>query len=63
MPPSWVWAPELPPPLRAVTMCSPSIITIFDCSGANGALLEGSVKLLVVPVPAGRQRSICVPSG
>ena len=32
----------------AVTMCSPSIITIFDCSGANGALLDGSVKLLVV---------------
>ena len=63
MPPSCVCAPALPPPFRAVTTCSPSIITIFDCSGANGALLEGSVKLLVVPVSAGRHRSICVPSG
>ena len=38
-------------------MLRPSIITIFDRSGANGALLAGSVNVAVVAVAAGRHRS------
>ena len=60
MPPSLVFWPPLMPVVwsESVTMLRPSIITIFDCSGANGALLAGSVNVVVVAVAAGRHRSI-----
>ena len=42
MPPSWVFCPPLfPAALEAVIRFRPSIITIFDCSGANGAVSAG----------------------
>ena len=60
-----VLAAAVPAALEAVTMLRPSIITIFDCSGVNGALSAGSVKLVVVAVAAGRQvpRPGAAPSG
>lgn len=39
----------------AVIRLRPSIITIFEFSGANGALSGGSVNDVVVAVAAGRQ--------
>ena len=38
MPPSADAVPASPPPVFAVTMLTPSIITIFERSGSNGAL-------------------------
>ena len=56
MPPSWVFCPPLlPDALEAVTRFSPSIITIFDFNGVNGALSAGSVNDVVVAFAAGRQ--------
>jgi hypothetical protein len=59
MPPSLVfWPPSIPLLCSdAVTRLRPSIITIFDCSGANGALFAGSVNVVVVAAAAGRHRS------
>jgi hypothetical protein len=60
---SW---PELPLESRvANTVFRPSIIDMYDCSGANGALSSGSVKLVVVAVALGRQfvRPGLAPSG
>jgi hypothetical protein len=59
IPPSLVfWQPSLLLWTEAVTRLRPSIMTIFDCSGANGALFAGSVNEVVVAVAAGRHRSI-----
>jgi hypothetical protein len=53
MPPSWVFCPD------GVTRFRPSIMHMYFCSGVaaalNGALSEGSVKLVVVALAFGRQ--------
>ena len=44
-------------------MLTPSINTIFERSGSNGALHAGSVKVVVVAVAVGRHSAHCAPSG
>ena len=66
MPPSCVsWPPLLLLCRDAVTRLRPSTITMYCCSGVNGALSNGSVKSVVVAAAAGRQvASPCAaPSG
>ena len=65
-PPSGVFWPLLvvvPP--ATDTRFRPSTITMYFCSGANGALSAGSVKVVVVAGAAGRHRASpgYVPSG
>ena len=59
MPPSCVFCrrcwPVVPPLLVADTTFSPSTMTMYFWSGANGALSNGSVKLVVVALAFGRQ--------
>ena len=55
-PPSCVfWPPAGSLPVPDAMRFTPSPITMYCWTGANGALSTGSVKLVVVAVAAGRQ--------